>query len=185
MYHDAGGDWIEEEAVPDRFSSAAANLAAEASAERFTSAGRTGVVLRFGWFYGPGARHAEQFFALARRGICISMGPPTSYVSSIHVADGGRAVAAALTAPAGIYNVSDDVPVTKRDELNSLAAALGAKQPRSVPNWLAKRVVGPAVALLTMSQRVSNSRFKEATGWTPRFPTVTDGWADAIEPQDG
>src|SRR5215831_6373687 len=42
---------------------AQANLAAEVSANRFSTAGGAGVVLRFGWFYGPGARHSEEFFA--------------------------------------------------------------------------------------------------------------------------
>ena len=38
---------------------------------------------------------------MARRHIAIMMGPPNGYVSSIHVADGGAAVVAALAAPAG------------------------------------------------------------------------------------
>jgi nucleoside-diphosphate-sugar epimerase len=59
---------------------ARANLAAEANANRFTAAGGVGVVLRFGWFYGPGATHSEEFFALARRHVCISMGRPTTCV---------------------------------------------------------------------------------------------------------
>ncbi len=36
---------------------ARANIAAETSANRFSAAGGAGTVLRFGWFYGPGAAH--------------------------------------------------------------------------------------------------------------------------------
>jgi hypothetical protein len=36
------------------------------------------------------------------------LGRPEGYVSSIHVADGATAVAAALQAPAGTFNVVDD-----------------------------------------------------------------------------
>jgi hypothetical protein len=34
---------------------------AEASANRFSAAGGVGVVPQFGWFYGPGATHSEEF----------------------------------------------------------------------------------------------------------------------------
>jgi nucleoside-diphosphate-sugar epimerase len=67
MYPDRGDAWIDEECPPDNFPMAQANLAAEANANRFSTAGGTGVVLRFGWFYGPGATHSEEFFALQRR----------------------------------------------------------------------------------------------------------------------
>jgi nucleoside-diphosphate-sugar epimerase len=86
-----------------------------------SDAGGTGIVLRFGWFYGRGATHNEQLLALARRHICVQMGRADGYVSSIHVADGGAAVAAALHAPAGTFNVVDDEPLTKRDYAEALA----------------------------------------------------------------
>jgi len=73
MYPDRGAAWIDEACAPDNFPMAQANLAAEASANRFSAAGGAGVVLRFGWFYGPGARHSEEFFALARRHIAMWM----------------------------------------------------------------------------------------------------------------
>jgi hypothetical protein len=39
------------------------------------------------------------------------------------VNDGGAAVAAALAAPAGVYNVVDDEPLTKRAYAAALAAS--------------------------------------------------------------
>jgi nucleoside-diphosphate-sugar epimerase len=63
IYPDRADAWIDEQCPPDPFPLAQANLAAEASANRFSTAGGAGVVLRFGWFYGPGARHSEEFFA--------------------------------------------------------------------------------------------------------------------------
>ena len=115
LYPDRGAEWIDEDVPPDVFPMARPNLAAEANANRFSERGRTGIVLRFGWFYGPGARHSEQFLALARRHICVVMGPSDSYVSSIYMTDAGAAVAAALHAPAGTYNIVDDEPLKKRD----------------------------------------------------------------------
>jgi nucleoside-diphosphate-sugar epimerase len=101
---------------------AGGNHAAEANAHRFSEAGGTGTVLRFGWFYGPGATHSAQLLALARRR-CTQMGRADGYVSSIHVADGGAAVVAALQAPAGTLNVVDDEPLTKRAYGHALAHA--------------------------------------------------------------
>src|SRR5262249_43817725 len=92
-------------------------------ANRFSAAGGAGVVLRFGWLYEPGARHSEEFFAMARRHIAIMMGSANSYVSSIHVA--GTAVVAALAVPAGTYNIVDNEPLTKRRHADALSAAAG------------------------------------------------------------
>lgn len=175
IYPDGGTQWIDEDTPPDRFSSAEANLAAEANAARFTDSGGTAVVLRFGWFYGPGARHAEEFFALARHGLCVSIGPDDSYVSSIHVADGGRAVAAALIAPAGIYNVVDDTPLTKRAYADGLAASAGRPARIRAPGRAAV-LLGNKMLGLRRSLRVSNARFKAATRWAPEFPSAVEGW---------
>jgi len=65
-------------------------LAAERETERFASAGRRGVVLRFGLLDGPGTGHDE---------------PIASLGASLHVADAAYALLSALTAPSGIYNV--------------------------------------------------------------------------------
>jgi nucleoside-diphosphate-sugar epimerase len=175
LYPDRGADWIDEHVPTDRYPMARGNLAAEANANRFSEAGGTGIVLRFGWFYGPGATHSEQLLALARRHICIQMGRADGYVSSIHMADAGTAVVAALDAPAGTFNVVDDEPLTKRDYADSLAEAA-----RTRP-WL--RAPGRAALLLrdrstslTRSLRVSNQKLRGATGWAPRHGSARDGW---------
>jgi nucleoside-diphosphate-sugar epimerase len=175
IYPDRGDEWIDEECSPDNFPMAQANLAAEANANRFSSAGGTGVVLRFGWFYGPGAKHSEEFFALARRHIAVMMGPPHSYVSSIHVADAGAAVVAALTVPAGTYNVVDNEPVTKRSYADALSAAAGKAAWLRAPGRAAL-LLGNRSTSLTRSLRVSNARFRAVCGWIPVYPSVWQGW---------
>jgi nucleoside-diphosphate-sugar epimerase len=169
LYRDQGASWIDEDAPIDRYPIARANLAAETNAHRFSEAGGTGIVLRFGWFYGPGAAHSEQMFAQARRHLGLVLGPPASYVSSIQVADAAAAVAAALHAPAGTFNIVDDEPLTKRKYADALASAAGKAM------WLrgpgrAALVFGDRLTSLTRSLRVSNARFRSATGWAPRFP---------------
>lgn len=187
IYPDRGAAWIAEDCAPDNFPMAQGNLAAEASANRFSAAGGTGVVLRFGWFYGPGATHSEEFFALARRHIVIMMGPPSTFVSSIHVADGGAAVAAALTVPAGTYNVVDNEPLTKRQYADALAAAAGKAAWLRVPGRAAL-LLGNRSTSLTRSLRVSNARFRAASGWTPQYPSAREGWiatAQALAKRSG
>jgi nucleoside-diphosphate-sugar epimerase len=175
IYRDGADQWIDETWPTDDFPAARSNLAAEASASRFTAAGGNGVVLRLGWFYGPGATHSEEFLALARaRGICVMMGAPHGYVSSIHVADGGRAVAAALSVPAGTYNVVDDEPLTKRGFAEALAAAAGRRHCVRAPGRLA-RLLGAGTTSLTRSLRVANGRFRNASGWAPHYRSAREG----------
>ena len=49
----------------------------------------------------------------------------------------------------------------------------------STPAALAK-MGSKAVAMLARSERVSNRRFKEATGWEPTYPTVRQGWPAVV-----
>lgn len=175
LYADRGAEWIDEGAPIDRYPMAQANLAAEANANRFSEVGGTGVVLRFGWFYGPHATHSEQLLALARRHICVQMGDADGYVSSIHVADGGTAVAAAVDAPAGTFNIVDDEPFTKRKYADALAEAARTRMWLHAPGRAAL-LLGHRSTSLTRSIRVSNTRFRSATGWSPRYTTARDGW---------
>jgi nucleoside-diphosphate-sugar epimerase len=175
VYRDHGSDWVDEDAPVDRYPATTGNHAAEASARRFAAAGGTAVVLRFGLFYGPGARHSEEMFAQARRHVGLVLGPPGSYLSSIHLADAATAVVAALNAPAGTFNVVDDEPLTKRGYADALSRAA-----RTTP-WVrfpgrAALLFGDRLTSMTRSLRVRNTRFRDATGWTPRYPSAREGW---------
>ncbi|MEV1177395.1 NAD(P)-dependent oxidoreductase [Nonomuraea sp. NPDC049784] len=171
LYRDQGARWIDEDAPVDDFPMARGNFAAESSAHRSPC----GVVLRFGWFYGPGAAHSEQLFAQARHRVGMVLGRPDGFLSSIHMADAATAVVAALGAGAGTYNVVDDEPLTKRGYADALARAAGARM------WLrgpgrAALLLGDRLTSLTRSLRVSNARFRAATGWAPRYPSAREGW---------
>jgi nucleoside-diphosphate-sugar epimerase len=179
-YPDRGAEWIDE-SVPIAPSTLTKSVeVAEANAARFTAAGGTGVVLRFGLFYGPGSDHAEQFVKAARRRVGPVVGRPDAYQSSIHLADAASAVVAALDAPAGTYNVVDDEPLTNRDYARAIGAAVGRRPWIRFPGRLA-RLGGAQASTLTASQRVRNTRFKEATGWQPRYRSARDGWPAVVE----
>ncbi|MEL7209910.1 MAG: NAD(P)-dependent oxidoreductase, partial [Actinomycetota bacterium] len=134
------------------------------------------VVLRFGWFHGPGATHSEEFLDLARRHVAAQMGRPDSYLSSIHVDDGGAAVVAALDVGAGTFNVVDDRPLTKREYSDALADAVDTR-PWIRPPGRAALLLGDRTTSLTRSIRASNRRLRDATGWAPEHPSAREGLA--------
>ena len=165
-YPDSGDAWIDAETTPiDAAKFTTSVRAAEASAARFTESGGVGIVLRFGLFFAPDASHTRAMVAAARKGASMVAGNPGAYQSAIHADDAAAAVVAALDAPAGTYDVVDDEPLTKAD----VAKTLGGRF--RFPGRLAR---GKYADTLTRSQRVSNRRFKEATGWAPAYPSLRE-----------
>lgn len=106
------------------------------------------------------------------------VGPEDGYVSSIHTNDAASAVVAALVAPAGVYNVVDDVPLTRREYADAFARAFGLRRLRIIPPIVGRAVGGAVTEALRRSQRVRNSALKAATGWTPATSTAVAGWAE-------
>jgi len=171
----SGDEWLDEDTPLDLPPGFDALEVAEANAKRVTEGGKVGVVLRFGNFYGPGAAHSQDWVRLARRRLPGTMGDPAGYWPTIHLDDAGRAVVAALDAPAGTYNVVDDEPLTKEQMGLVMAEAAGAKPPRQMPK-VADKLATSRAPMLGRSLRVSNRRFEEATGWAPDHPSFREGW---------
>jgi nucleoside-diphosphate-sugar epimerase len=178
VYADRGNEWIAEDAPIDDAGTAIlrATLEGEQHAARFTQAGGRGIVLRFGGFYGVEAPSALESITLARRRMLPQIGAGSNYFTSVYVPDAGRAVAAALQVPAGIYNVCDDDPVTFADYLRTLAQAVGAPKPFHLPGMFGKWIFGDIWKYFARSLRVSNARLKEHSDWRPRVKSVVEGW---------
>ncbi len=174
LYRDGGQAWLDESAPVDPVANLRSAVTAEANAALVSAAGATGVVLRFATFYGPDSDSTLDMIRLARRRVALGAGPDR-YVSSITTDDAAAAVVAALVAPAGLYNVGDDEPVTRREFFAALAGGLGIRPPFIAPAALAK-LGGARAAVILRSQRVSNRAFVEATGWKPVHRSVREGW---------
>jgi nucleoside-diphosphate-sugar epimerase len=116
---------------------------------------------------------------MARHHIGFVPGRSTTYLSSIHLDDAASAVVAALEAPAGIYNVVDDKPLTKREYARACADAVAARMWIRAPGRSAL-VLGDRTTSLTRSLRLSNKRFRDATGWRPRYPSAYEGYAATV-----
>jgi nucleoside-diphosphate-sugar epimerase len=140
-----------------------------------------GVVLRYGFFAGPGTwYHPDSAIArLVRKRRFPIIGAGDGVHSFVHVDDAAAATVAALEAPAGIYNVVDDDPAPTREWLPAFAAALGAPRPRRVPRTLVRLAGGGALAAWQESlEGAGNERAKSVLGWAPGRPTWRTGFRD-------
>lgn len=179
VYPDRGDAWIDEDTPlqPAPYNRTVAD--AEHSAQRFMQAGRAGIVLRFAGFYGPDAFQARALVSAVRRGWAPLPGAGNAYASSVSHDDAAGAVVAALAAPTGVYNVTDDEPLTRREYGDMLAELLGVPPPKLLPPWVT-RMLGASGELFARSLRISNRRLKRATGWAPRDATAREGWRDLL-----
>ena len=176
IYADADDQWITERFPIKPAAYNRAVLDAESAATGFAAStpGRTGVVLRFGLFYGADSEFTQDMLRAARKGFAMAMGSPDGFLSSISHDDAATAIVAALNAPSGIYNVVDDEPLTRREFYAALAAVAGAPPPRFPPSWL-WRLFGSIGETLARSQRISNAKFKSATQWQPAYRSAREG----------
>lgn len=174
-YPDRGDEWIDE-SVPIEPSSYVRSVTnAESAADEFTKSGGTGVVLRFSMFYGPDSSITLDIVNTVKLGLAPAFGAADSYVSSIWTDDAAAAVLAAMSVPAGVYNVTDDVPIRRGEAFSLLADELGVKRPRMMPSWVT-RAAGSIGETLGRSHRISNAKFRHATRWVPHVPSLREGW---------
>src|SRR5262245_5768976 len=179
-YPDRGNSWIDEATplAPVRYNRSI--LDAEASAARFAGSRDAGVILRFAAFYGPDAFTLREAADMVRRGWSPLPGSPDALISSISHDDAAAAVVAVLEAPSGIYNVSDDEPVTRNEYAAVIADAIGVPHPKPLPGW-ATRLMGSIGELGSRSERISNHKLRTGTKWWPRFRSVREGLPAALK----
>ena len=142
-----------------------------------------GVVLRYGWFYGPGtslASDGDQFELIRRRRFPL-VGDGGAVWSFIHVADAAEATVAAVEhGGRGIYNVVDDDPAPVAEWLPALARMLGAREPRHVPRFIARLFAGEAgTVMMTELSGASNARARRELAWRPAHPSWREGFEAA------
>jgi nucleoside-diphosphate-sugar epimerase len=146
--------------------------------------GIEGVVLRYGFFYGPDSAYASDGYLAreVRRRRFPIVGRGTGVFSYIHVDDAAAATVAAIArGRPGIYNVVDDEPAPLREWLPVYAEALGAKRPWRVPKFIARLVAGYyATYLATELRGASNERAKSELGWQPRHKSWRQGFREAL-----
>jgi nucleoside-diphosphate-sugar epimerase len=162
---------------------AAVRTMAEVEASVLGHPGIDGVVLRYGFFYGPGTWYTADGDVgrqVGKRRYPI-IGSGSGVFSFVHVDDAAAATVAALEAPPGVYNVVDDDPAAMTDWLPELATALGAKRPMRVPRLVASLAAGRGPVEWTESVRgASNAKARVQLGWTPRWESWRSGFREAL-----
>ena len=150
---------------------ASARTYAELEARVLNGGDVEGVVLRYGFFYGPGTwYHPEGAAAdqVRRREVPI-VGEGQAVWSWVHIDDAARATIEALTAPPGVYHVVDDNPAPVSEWLPAFARAVGAPPPPTISEPEARAAFGEdAVYYGTRLRGASNAKARRALGFAPR-----------------
>jgi nucleoside-diphosphate-sugar epimerase len=176
------GEWVLDEQAPLALDSLAPiddPVGAVAELERqVLDAG--GIVLRYGYFYGPGTAFApDGYYAeLVRKRRFPVLGSGEGRWSFIHLDDAARATVAALErGSSGVYNVVDDEPAPVREWLPAYASALRAKAPMRLPAWIGRIAAGSvAVAGMTTQRGASNAKARRELGWAPDLWSWREGF---------
>lgn len=130
-----------------------------------------GVVLRYGFFYGPGTwyRPDGAIADQVRNGEAVVIGEGNAVWSFVHIDDAIAATVAALTAEPGVYNVVDDDPMPVAKWLPAFARWVDAPEPGRVSVEDALKSAGEeAVYYHTRLTGAANARAKEKLGFAPR-----------------
>jgi nucleoside-diphosphate-sugar epimerase len=184
VYAPVGG-WVKDEEAPlalDARPPMDEAVGAVAELERLVLEAN-GIVLRYGYFYGPGTQlHTDGFYGeQARKRQFPIVGSGQGRWSFIHVDDAAEATLAALErGRPGIYNVVDDDPAPVSEWVPVFAESVGAKRPFRVPSLIARIAAGRVgVEVMTQQRAASNAKAKQELAWTPRFASWRDGFPAA------
>jgi nucleoside-diphosphate-sugar epimerase len=130
-----------------------------------------GVVLRYGFFCGPGTwyRPDGAIADQVRNGETAIIAEGNAVWSFIHIDDAIAATVAALTAEPGVYNIVDDDPSPVAEWLPAFARWVDAPEPPRVSLEEALKTAGEeAVYYHTSLTGASNNLAKAKLGFTPR-----------------
>jgi hypothetical protein len=137
-----------------------------------------GMVLRYGFFYGPGTwyRPDRAIAEQVRKGEGSIIGEGNAVWSFVHIDDAVAATVASLTAESGVYNMVDDEPLPVPKWMPAFARWVGAPEPARVSVEEAQKAAGDeAVYYHTRLTGASNSAAKAKLGLAQR-PLL---WKDA------
>jgi len=157
--------------APDQETAATMQAVAEMEAAVAASP-LEGVVLRYGFFYGPGTAWAADgpLGKMLRWRVNPVIGSGQGRSSYIHIDDAVAATVQALDhGSPGVYNICEPDPQPAAVSLRAMAAALGAGPPRHLREGIARRLA--PFALIHYSTTLpgnSNARAMAELDWTPQ-----------------
>ncbi|BCA63590.1 epimerase [Sphingomonas sp. HMP9] len=162
VYGDAAGAWVDETAP---IGGGRRGARAVADADWLTIGART---FRLPGIYGPGRSPLDR----VRQGKAHRIAQPGQVFSRAHVDDIVSGVIAGFDAPAGAYNIADDVPASQNDVVAFAAMLLGMPAP---PFVTLEELTAMGRGFYAENRRVANGKAKRVLGWTPAWPDYRAG----------
>jgi nucleoside-diphosphate-sugar epimerase len=164
VYGDTVGAWIDESA-PTGTGRRTARTDADAA---WLALGAR--ALRLPGIYGPGRSALER----VREGKAHRIDLPEQVFSRVHVDDIVSAAELVLEAPAGAYNIADDLPASHNAVIEE-ACRLLFRQPPPLQSLEDAALSPMARAFYAENRRVANGKARRVLGWSPRYPSYREG----------
>lgn len=169
--------------------------------------GLPAVILRPGFIYGPGDRHAlVRIVNKIEAGTMKFLGRGDRLLNNTSVDNLCDAILLAIETPGiegEIFNIRDERLVTREEFINTIADYLGKPHPRHVPEWLGRLLVGPIewiarlrgqetpplltraqIKFMTLNLDFSIAKAKRVLGYRPRVD-FRDGIIPALDELTG
>ncbi|VXC76342.1 NAD(P)-dependent oxidoreductase [Sphingomonas sp. 8AM] len=162
VYGDTGGAWVDEAAAADRGRRPLRNVADAAWLARGAR------VFRLPGIYGPGRSPLDRVAS----GEAHRTGVAGQVFSRVHVTDLASGVVAGFDAPAGAYNLADELPAPQDEVVAYAAQLLGLAPPPIVP---VEQLSPAARGFHAENRRVANGKAKRVLNWRPRYPDYRAG----------
>ena len=172
VYGDVGGAWVDEGSpTADAGGKGRRIERARADAQWLELGAR---VFRLPGIYGPGRSALDRVKSGSARRIDL----PGQVFSRCHVDDiaSGVVAALALDAPAGAYNLGDDLPASGNAVTEEACRLLGIDPPK-LETLEEANLSEMARGFYSENRRVANGKAKRVLGWTPKYPTYVEGLA--------
>ena len=172
VYAQTDGSWVTENS-PAHPDSPTSQILLETERELLSSNRPFPIfILRASGIYGPGRGHLFKQFL---RGEATMRDDGSAWINMIHVHDLAAAIAHFIenpSLPPGIYNTTDNQPVTQRDFFQWLATQLNRPMPPPAPT-------APVRKRGLTNKRVSNAKLR-ATGFQFTHPTFREGYTPEL-----
>ncbi len=171
VYGDTGGAWVDESAP---VGGGRRSARSEADSAWLARGAR---VFRLPGIYGPDRSALDR----VAEGKAHRIDLPAQVFSRVHVDDIASGVIAGLEAPAGAYNLTDDLPASQNAVIDEACRLLNVEPPplRSLDE---AGLSAPARAFYAENRRVANGKAKRVLGWQPAFPTYREGLRAILRP---
>ncbi len=183
VYGDRQGAWVDE-STPTIAQSGAEQVGGRRNARADADLAWLNLgarVFRLPGIYGPGRSALDRVREGNARRIEMSGTLADQVFSRVHVDDIVSGVVAALTqdAPAGAYNLGDDLPASG-NEVTEHACRLLGLEPPPLESLEDANLSDMARGFYMENRRVANGKAKRVLGWQPAYPTYVEGLAGLL-----